>query len=223
MQTKALDEIGRHLADQGFDGPADPLHGRARHGGSVVPRAVLVAVGIDPDGKRPVLGVAVSPSEAEVRWRDFLADLQARGLHGVKPVVSDAHAGIKPTARLTGVAWQRCQSHLMRNATTFVPRPEMHGEVVADLRAVFDAADRPEAERQPVLAVKQYRTSAPRLSDWLEADVPEGLSVFASPRPHRRRLRTSNMLEQLNKELKRRGSPGCPPTTPRCCGWSVRC
>ena len=184
----------------------DARYEKVRHGGQVRSCAVLVAIGIDPQGKRSVLGVSVSLSEAEVHWRDFLAGLQARGLHGVKLVVSDAHGGLKPAldARLTGVPWQRCQFHLMKNALAFVPRPEMQAEVVADLRAVFDAPDRPEAERQLGLAVEKYRTTAPRLADWLEANIPEGLSVFALPRSHRRRLRTSNMLERLNEELKRR-------------------
>jgi putative transposase len=184
----------------------DARYEKVRHGGQVVPCAVLVAIGIDPEGKRSVLGVSVSLSEAEVHWRDFLAGLQARGLHGVKLVVSDAHGGIKPAldARLTGVPWQRCQFHLMKNALAFVPRPEMQPEVVADLRGVFDAPDRPEAERQLGLAVKKYRTTAPKLADWLEANILEGLAVFALPRSHRRRLRTSNMLERLNEELKRR-------------------
>ena len=124
----------------------------------------------------------------------------------MKLVVSDAHGGIKPAldARLTGVPWQRCQFHLIKNALAYVPKPEMQAEVVADVRAVFDAPDRPEAERQLDLAVKKYRTSAPKLAEWLEANLAEGLTVFALPRSHRRRLRTSNMLERLNEELKRR-------------------
>lgn len=184
----------------------DARYEKVRHGGQVRSCAVLVALGIAPDGRRSVLGVSVSLSEAEVHWRDFLASLQARGLHGVKLVVSDAHGGLKPAldARLTGVAWQRCQFHLMKNALAFVPRPEMQVEVVADLRAVFDAPDRPEAERQLGLAVKKYRAVAPKLAGWLEANVSEGLAIFALPRSHRRRLRTSNMLERLNEELKRR-------------------
>ena len=184
----------------------DARYEKVRHGGSVRSCAVLVAIGIAPDGKRSVLGTAVSLSEGEVHWRGFLADLQGRGLHGVKLVVSDAHGGLKPAldARLVGVAWQRCQFHLMRNALAFVPRPEMQAEVVADLRAVFDAPDRPEADRQLGQAVQKYQASAPKLSAWLEANLPEGLAVFALPRAHRRRLRTSNMLERLNEELKRR-------------------
>jgi putative transposase len=184
----------------------DARHEKVRHGGQVRSCAAPVAIGIDPEGRRSALGVSVSLSEAEVHWRDFLASLSARGLHGVELVVSDAHGGLKPAleARLTGVPWQRCQFHLMKNALAYVPRAEMQAEVVADLRAVFDAPDRPEAERRLGSAVTKYRTSAPKLAEWLEANFAAGLAVFALPRAHRRRLRTSNMLERLNEELKRR-------------------
>jgi transposase-like protein len=184
----------------------DARYEHVRHGGQVRSCAVLVAIGIDTEGRRSILGVSVSLSEAEAHWRDFLASLQGRGLHGVKLVVSDAHAGLKPAldARLTGVPWQRCQFHLIENALAFVPKPSMRKAVVASLRAVFDAPDRPEAERQLDIAVKEYRTSAPKLAEWLEANVPQGLAVFALPASHRRRLRTVNMPERLNKELKRR-------------------
>jgi putative transposase len=184
----------------------DARYEKVRHGGSVVSCAVLVAIGIDTQGKRSILGVSVSLSEAEVHWREFLASLHARGLHGMKLVVSDAHAGLKPAldARLSGVPWQRCQFHLMKNALSFLPKPSLKPQVVASLRAVFDAPDRPEAERQLEIAVKKYRTSAPGLADWLEANVPQGLTIFALPASHRRRLRTSNMLERLNEEIKRR-------------------
>jgi transposase-like protein len=184
----------------------DARYENVRHGGQVRSCAVLTAIGIDTKGVRSILGVSVSLSEAEAHWRDFLASLQARGLHGVKLVVSDAHAGLKEAlaARLTGVPRQRCQFHLIKNALAFVPKPGMRKEVVASLRAVFDAPDRPEAERQLEIAVKKYRASAPKLAEWLEPNVPEGLAVFALPPSHRRRLRTINMLERLNKELKRR-------------------
>jgi putative transposase len=184
----------------------DARYEKVRHGGSVVSCAVLVAIGIDKEGKRSVLGVSVSLSEAEVHWRDFLAGLQARGLHGVRMVVSDDHAGLREAlkARLSGVPWQRCQFHLMRNAMAFVPRSAMRTQVAAGIRAVFDAPDRPEAQRQLEIVVKKYRTSAPKLAEWLEQNVPEGLTIFALPPSHRRRLRTSNMLERLNEEIKRR-------------------
>ncbi len=184
----------------------DARYEHVRHGGQVRSCAVLVAIGIDKEGRRSILGVSVSLSEAEVHWRDFLASLHARGLHGAELVVSDAHAGLKPAldARLTGVPWQRCQFHLIENAMAFVPRPGMRKEVAASLRAVFDAPDRPEAQRQLGIAVTRYRSTAPQLAEWLEANVPQGLAVFALPPSHRRRLRTINMLERLNKELKRR-------------------
>jgi putative transposase len=184
----------------------DARYENVRHGGSVVSCAVLVALGIDPQGKRSVLGTSVSLSEAEVHWRGFLASLQGRGLHGVRMVTSDAHAGLKEAlkARMAGVPWQRCQFHWAEDAMSDVPKPSMRKAVGASLRAVFDAPDREEAGRQLDLAVKRYRTSAPKLAEWLEANVPEGLAVFTLPPSHRRRLRTSNMRERLNKELKRR-------------------
>jgi transposase len=182
----------------------DARYEHVRHGGQVVPCAVLVAIGIDPKGKRAILGVSVSLSEAEVHWREFLATLQGRGLHGVRLVVSDAHAGLKEAlkARMTGAPRQRCQFHLLENALAFGPRPGMQEPVVASLRAVFDAPDRPEPERQLDNAVKKYRASVPSLAGWLEANVPEGLAAFALPAWYRR-LRTIKMLERLNRELKR--------------------
>jgi transposase-like protein len=179
---------------------------KVRLGGSIVSCAVLTAIGVDPQGRRSILGVSASMSEAEVHWRESLASLQARGLHGVKLVTSDAHAGLKEAlaARLTGVPWQRCQFHLAKNALAYVPRPSMQPEATASLRAVFDAPDRAEAERQLGIAVKKYRATAPSLAEWLEQNVPEGLTIFALPAGHRRRLRTSNMLERLNEEINRR-------------------
>jgi putative transposase len=184
----------------------DARYEKVRHGGSVVSCAVLVAIGIDARGHRSILGTSVSLSEAEPHWRDFLAGLQARGLHGVRMIASDAHAGLKEAlrARFSGVPWQRCQFHLAQNAMAYVPKVSMRKEVGASLRAVFDAPDRAEADRQLDLAVKKYRTSAPRLAEWMEANVPEGLTAFALPSSHRRRLRTTNMLERINREIKRR-------------------
>jgi len=184
----------------------DARYEKVRHSGSVISCAVLVAIGITPEGKRSVLSVSVSLSEAEVHWRDFLASLQNRGLHGVQLIVSDNHAGIKAArkARFSGVPWQRCQFHLQQNAMQYVPKIALRKDVAADLRAVFDAPDRNEAQRQLDIAVKKYAKSAPKLSAWIEANIPEGLTVFSLPAAHRRRLRTTNMLERVNKEIKRR-------------------
>jgi putative transposase len=184
----------------------DARYEKVRHGGSVVDCAVLIAVGVLPSGKRTVLGVSVSLSEAEVHWREFLASLVKRGLHGVEMVTSDAHEGLKAARKsvFPGVPWQRCQFHLQQNAVAYVPKVDMRSEVADDLRGVFNAPDANEADRLLKLAADKYRSKAPKLADWMERSVPEGLTVFTRPTAHRRRLRTSNMLERLKKEIKRR-------------------
>ena len=184
----------------------DAQYEKVRHGGVVVDCAVLLAIGVRTDGRRSVLGVSVSLSEAEVHWREFLAGLQERGLHGVKLVTSDDHKGLRAAlgARMSGVPWQRCQFHLQRNAQAYVPHVGMRRDVAQSLRNVFNAPDRTEAERQLGLAVELYREKAPRLARWIEENVPEGLTVFMLPAYHRTRMRTTNGLERLNKEIKRR-------------------
>jgi len=184
----------------------DARYEKVRHGGTVISCAVLMAIGVNTSGHRSVLGCSVSLSEAEVHWREFLRNLQARGLHGVELIISDHHAGLRAAlaSRFASVPWQRCQFHLQRNAMAFVPRLEMRAEVAADLRAIFDSPDRAEAERRLELVVEKYKARAPRLSQWLEANIGEGLTVFAFPRSHWRRLRTSNLVERLSQEIKRR-------------------
>jgi putative transposase len=184
----------------------DARYEKIRLAGCVVDCAVLVAIGVDAAGHRSVLGVSVSLSEAEVHWRDFFKSLLARGLHGVELIASDAHAGLKEArqACFNGVPWQRCQFHLLSNALQHVPRQDMKSEVMDDLRAVFDAADQSSAQEHLHRVVRKYEKSAPKLATWMEENVPESLTVFRLPASHRRRLRTSNMLERLNRELKRR-------------------
>lgn len=189
----------------------DARYEKVRHGGSVIDCAVLIAMGVrDTDDKRSILGVSVSLSEAEVHWRTFLESLQERGMHGVQSVTSDDHKGLKAalSARLTGVKWQRCQFHLQRNATSYVPRQEMREAVAADIRSVFNAADRNAADERLVVVVAKYRKPAPRLAQWMEENLSEGLTVFDAglglTESARRRLRTTNGLERVNKEVKRR-------------------
>jgi putative transposase len=184
----------------------DARYEKVRHGGCVRDCAVLIVIGVLPEGKRSILAVSVSLSEAEVHWRDFLNSLIERGLHGIELITSDAHEGLRAARKacFNGVPWQRCQFHLMQNAMQYVPKVAMRVEAADDLRAVFNAPDRNEAERHLSLAVEKYRDTAPKLSAWMEDAVPEGLSVFALPSSHRRKLRTTNMLERLNKEIKRR-------------------
>jgi len=197
-RTRPLDEVPYLVLDARYE--------KVRHGGRVVSCAVLVAVGVDTAGKRSVLGVSVSLSEAEVHWRAFLRSLLERGLHGIRLVTSDDHGGLKAAlaSTLTSVPWQRCQCHLQRNAVAYVPRVAMRKEVAEGIRAVFNAPDRKEADRQLGLFCERYRDLAPRLADWAEKNLPEGLTVMDVPRSHQKRLRTSNGLERLNKEIKRR-------------------
>ena len=184
----------------------DARYEKVRQAGTVMSCAVLTALGIDAQGRRSVLGVSVSLSEAEVHWREFLASLQERGLYGVRLIVSDSHAGLKAAgdARFAGVAWQRCQFHLMQNALHLVPRQSQKSDVTEALRGVFNAPDLPEAQRRLQQVVQAYEKSVPKLAQWLEEQVPEGLNVFVLPAPQRRYLRTTNMLERVHKEIKRR-------------------
>jgi transposase-like protein len=184
----------------------DARYEKVRMDGVVRSCAVLIAVGIDAQGKRSVLGVSAKLSEAEIHWREFLASLQSRGLHGLRLIVSDDHAGLRAalTTRFAGVPWQRCQFHLQQNAMAFVPKIHMREEVANDLRSVFNATDLLAAQHQLKTIAAKYKESAPNLADWLESNVPESLTVFALPEPQRKKLRTSNSLERLNKEIKRR-------------------
>jgi putative transposase len=184
----------------------DARYEKVRHGGSIVDCSVLIAIGVDASGRRSVLGVSVSLSEAEVHWREFFKSLIERGLHAVELITSDAHAGLKEARKacFPGVPWQRCRFHLMRNALAHVPREEMKPHVVDDLRSVLDSADEHAAAEQLGRVVRKYEKTAPKLSAWMEENVPESFAVFRLPPSHRQRLRTTNMLERLNRELKRR-------------------
>jgi putative transposase len=184
----------------------DARYEKVRMNGSVVSCAVLIATGVLEDGKRSVLGVSVSLSEAEVHWREFLLSLKARGLHGIEMITSDDHEGLKAAlqAAFPGVPWNRCQVHLQRNAMAYVPKVAMREEVASDLRNIFNAPDRLESERLLANAIEKYQKTAPRLAVWMEDNIPEGLTVFALPQKHRRKIRSTNMLERQNREIKRR-------------------
>jgi putative transposase len=184
----------------------DARYEKVRQDGQVRDAAILIAVGVGLDGKRQVLGVSVSLSEHEVHWRTFLQGLVARGLRSVKLITSDDHVGLKAArvAVFGGVPWQHCQFHLQQNASAHVPRREMRRQVAEDLRTIFNAPDRQTAEIYLEKAVQKYAQSIPSLADWLEKNIPEGLTVFSFPASHRRRLRTANVLERLSREIKRR-------------------
>ena len=184
----------------------DARYEKIRHDGAVRSCALLTAIGIGTDGKRSVLGCSVQLSEAEPHWRKFLESLLKRGMHGVRLVVSDDHSGFRAArqATLAGVPWQRCQFHAIQNAMKHVPKVAMRPEVARDLRRVFDADEPAEAERRLKEVVARYQKTAPQLAAWLEHAIPEALTVLTIPAAHRRRLRTTNSLERLNREIKRR-------------------
>jgi transposase-like protein len=184
----------------------DARYEKVRMDGQLRDAAILIASGVGRDGKRRILGVSVSLSEAEQHWRLFLESLVERGLHGVKLIISDDHYGLRKArqAVFTGTPWQRCQFHLQQNASQYVPRKRMQAEVAADIRAVFNAPNRDHAEQYLKQIVSKYADAASDLADWMETAIPEGLTVFDFPETHRRRIRTSNMLERVSQEIKRR-------------------
>jgi transposase-like protein len=184
----------------------DARYEKVRMDGQIRDAAILIASGVGRDGKRRILGASVSLSEAERHWRAFLEDLISRGLKGVQLIISDDHHGLRKArqALFTGIPWQRCQFHLQQNASQYVPRKRMRKEVAADIRAVFNAPDRVQAEQYLKQMISKYADVASDLADWMEAAIPEGLTVFDFPDPHRRRIRTSNMLERVSQEIKRR-------------------
>ncbi len=184
----------------------DARYEKVRMDGQIRDAAILIASAVGRDGKRRILGVSVSLSEAEQHWRLFLEGLIERGMHGVELIISDDHSGLRKArqALFTGIPWQRCQFHLQQNASQYVPRKRMQAEVATDIRAIFNAPNRDHAELYLKRIVSKYAGIASQLADWMEAAIPEGLTVFDFPEAHRRRLRTSNMLERVNQEIKRR-------------------
>jgi len=184
----------------------DARYEKVRQNGQVRDAAILMAVGISPDGKRQILGVSVSLGEHEVHWRTFLQSLVARGLRGVGLITSDAHAGLQAARQAVfgGIPWQRCQFHLQQNAQAYVTRKEMQTEVAQDLRTIFNAPDLPTAQAWLKDTVEKYRPKSTRLANWMEQNIPEGLTIYSFPVSHQRRIRTSNMLERTSQEIRRR-------------------
>ena len=184
----------------------DAVYEKVREASQVRDAAVLVATGITPEGERQVLGVSASLSEHEAHWRTFFKSLKDRGLNGVKLIVSDDHEGLGAARRAVfgSVPWQRCQFHLQQNAGAYVPKQAMKAEVAADIRAMFTASERKTAEELLQSAIQKYAVSAPRLSAWMEENLAEGFTVFDFPLEHWRTIRTTNSLERINKEIRRR-------------------
>lgn len=184
----------------------DARYEKVRYEGRVIDCAILIAIGIGKDGKREILSISVKLSEQEAHWRSFLQDLQARGLHGLELITSDAHSGLKAAKRAVfpSIPWQRCQFHLQQNAQSYVPKKSLKEQVAFDIRTIFNAPSQTEAERFLRLAAEKYDKEAPELAKWMLDNLPEGFTVFTFPTSHWQRLRTSNIAERLNREIKRR-------------------
>jgi putative transposase len=184
----------------------DARYEKVRSVGQVRDAAVLMATGITPQGERQILGISVSLSEHESHWKTFLKGLKDRGMNGVQLVISDDHEGLGAARRaiLGSVPWQRCHFHLQQNAGAYVPKQAMRLEVAADIRSMFNAPDRRTAEVLLQEAIQKYAISAPKLSGWLEENLSEGFTFFDFPIEHRKSIRTTNSLERINKEIRRR-------------------
>ena len=184
----------------------DARYESVRVGSQVVKQALLLAIGVDYNGERHILDTSVANSEAEVNWRAFLEGLVRRGMHGLRMITSDDHSGLRAAidAVFPGILWQRCQFHLQQNAHAYVTRKDDVPVVSADIRKVFNAPDYENAERYLNQLVETYQKTNPRLAAWADENLREGLSVFHIPENHRRKMRTSNLVERQMKEIKRR-------------------
>ena len=187
----------------------DARYEKVRTDGVVRDCALLTAYGVDEKGKRTVLGVSVEMSEAEIHWRNFLESLVSRGLHGLKMITSDNHSGLKAArmAVFPSVPWQRCQFHLQQNASAYIPKKTMREDVHAKIKNIFNAPDQLEAERLLKISAELYRENASDLAAWMEENITDGLTVFSNKElntSQQKKLRTTNMVEFQNKELKKR-------------------
>ena len=206
---KDIDERVMAFLERPLDGEwpylwLDATYLKQREGGRIVSVAAIIAVAVNTDGRREIIGLKIGPSEAETFWSGFLKALVRRGLKGVKLVVSDAHEGLKQAiARVLSATWQRCRVHWMRNALAHVPKGQ-HTIVAAALRQAFLQADQPAARQTWRQVADQLRPRWPKLATLMDESEHDVLAYLAFPAQHRTKLHSTNPLERLNKEVKRR-------------------
>src|SRR6185295_7420164 len=206
---KEIDERVRAFLDRPLEGEwpylwLDATYLKTREGGRIVSVAAIIAVAANTDGRREIIGLGIGPSEAETFWSTFLKSLVKRGLRGVKLVISDAHDGLKAaTRRVFGAAWQRCRVHFMRNALAHVPKGQ-HTVVAAAIRQAFIQPDRDGAGQTWRHVADQLRSRWPKLAGLMDEAEHDVLAYIAFPAQHRTKLHSTNPLERLNKEVKRR-------------------
>lgn len=183
----------------------DARYERVREGGVIVSRAILIALGIDWEGRRQVLAVEYANRESQSSWREFLLQLQERGLHGVQYVVSDDHPGLKAAIRevLPGVWWQRCYVHFLRNALDYLPR-KADDDCLQELRWMYERRDVEEARRDLRQWLEKWAGKYPKLCAWAETNIEETWTFYRLPVAHHKHLKSTNLLERFNQEIKRR-------------------
>lgn len=182
----------------------DATYIKQRQGGRIVAVAAIIAVAANTEGRREIVGLHIGPSEAEVFWSDFLKKLRARGLNGVKLVISDAHEGLKAAiSRVMNASWQRCRVHWMRNAFAHVHKSQQ-SIVTAALRQIFAQEDAETAHKMFRQIADQFRDRWRKLAEFMDASEHDVLAYMDFPARHRTKLHSTNPLERLNKEVKRR-------------------
>ena len=206
---KEIDERVRDFLERPLAGEwpylwLDATYLKVRQGGRIVSVAAIIAVAVNPDGRREIVGLGLGPSEAEAFWIDFLRGLKSRGLDGVKLVISDAHTGLKAAiARVFDATWQRCRVHWIRNALAYVPKGQ-HTVVAAAIRQAFNQPDRDSAGQTWRHVADQLRSRWPKLATLMDESEADVLAFMSFPSQHRTKLHSTNPLERLNKEVKRR-------------------
>ncbi len=208
--NKKLDTSLTAFAERRLDEPfpyliLDARYEKVREGGVVRSQAVLIAIGIDWDGRRQILAVEIANRESTTSWKDFLLRLRTRGLHGVEFVVADDHAGLRAAIRevLTGAAYQRCYVHFLRNALDHLPR-KANDDCLQELRWLYDRRNLAEARADLAQWLTKWQGKYPKLTDWAEETIEETFSFYRLPRRHHKHLKSSNMLERFNEEIRRR-------------------
>src|SRR5579875_391087 len=183
----------------------DARYERVREGGVITSQAVFIAVAVDWEGRRQVIGVELANRESRSSWKDFLGLLKQRGLHGVEFVVSDEHPGLKKAIAeiLPAAAWQRCYVHFLRNALDYVPR-KVDDDCLQELRWFYDRRELAEVRRDIVQWLAKWQGKYTKLTAWVEDNIEETLTYYRLPLAHHKHMKSTNMLERLNQEIKRR-------------------
>jgi len=183
----------------------DARYERVREAGVIVSQAVLIAVAVDLEGRRQVLAVELANRESQSSWRDFLLGLKNRGLYGVDFVVSDDHPGLKAAIRevLPQALWQRCYVHFLRNALDHMPRKHLD-DCLQELRWIYDRRDLAEVRRDIAQWINKWQRKYAKLCSWVEENIEETLTYYRLPIAHHKHMKSTNMLERLNQEIKRR-------------------